>query len=136
MSELAKAVGRRLFGKAAMGVPLALKGTIQVANSASMYPPPSPMATDALDMAQASLREKVFRRIRIDMQPQEEMNGIRWQRRQALGGLDPDLAVLNSMSVTRRIQIQIDRDREENARARSFRSRIIRMMGGNPEDYE
>lgn len=94
------------------------------------------MATDALDMAQASLREKVFRRIRIDMQPQEEMNGIRWQRRQALGGLDPDLAVLNSMSVTRRIQIQIDRDREENARARSFRSRIIRMMGGNPEDYE
>jgi hypothetical protein len=40
------------------------------------------------------------------------------------------------MSVVRRIQIQIDRDKEANEKARSVRSRIIRMLGGNPEDFE
>lgn len=141
MNLLAKTVGRRLFGRAAIGVPLALKGTIGVGNSAPMYPPPSGTAAmghaiGGADMAKDALREKIWHRVRVDMKPEEEFNGVRWMRRQALGGLDPDLSVLSSMSVVRRIQIQIDRDKEFNERSRSFRAQIIRMMGGDPKDFE
>lgn len=141
MSVLAKAVGRRLFARATIGVPLALKGTISVPNMAAGGPPgiPSSLGGQTLTAVEAgkmALREKVWQRIRVDMRPEEEMNGVRWSRRQAMGGLDPDLSVLNSMSVVRRIQIQIDRDKETNEKSRSFRGRIIRMMGGNPEDFE
>jgi uncharacterized protein YqgV (UPF0045/DUF77 family) len=138
-----KTIGRRLFARATVGVPLALKGTINVPNTASMYPPPTSgmgsvggVAATAAETAKYALRERVYQRLRIDMRPDEEAANVRYTRRNALGGLDPDLSVLNSMSVVRRIQIQIDRDKEANEKARSVRSRIIRMLGGNPEDFE
>lgn len=139
MSDAVKSIGRRLFARATMGAPLALKGVVSMPNQASAYPPPMPAGmgvANAVDAEKFAFREKVFQRMRVDFRPEEEMNNARWTRRNALGGLDPDLSVLNSMSVGRRIQIQIDRDKAEIERQRSLRSRLIRMMGGNPEDFE
>lgn len=129
---------RRLFARATMGVPLALKGTIHASGGPMGLAGPvfGGGAMSANDTAKQVFQQKVWHKIRLDTRPDEDENGIRWMRRQAMGGLDPDLSVLNSMSVVRRIQLQIDRDKANNARSRSLRHRIIRAMGGNPEDFE
>lgn len=136
----AKSIGRRLFSRAVVGAPIALKGTVSLPNGASMHPPQRPdvggIAGAGVDAAKYAFRDKVFQRMRVDLRPEEELNSVRWTRRNALGGLDPDLSVLNSMSVVRRIQIQIDRDKAEGERQRSLRNTIIRMMGGKPEDFD
>lgn len=53
-----------------------------------------------------------------------------------MGGLDPDLSVLNSMSLQHRINRQLDRDEETTRRHSGLRATIIRALGGKPEDFE
>lgn len=136
-----KSIGRRLFARAAVGVPMALKGgAVNATSPMGVHPPPTPafgmgMQT-AGEMAKQSFISKIWDSIRVGTRDQQEYGQLRWARRQMMGGLDPDLAVLNSMSLQRRVQIQIDREKEMQERERSIRHRIIRSMGGKPEDFE
>ena len=141
MSAVAKTLGRRLFARgAAVGVPMALKTGFH-------GPPPSPSdgyplgmnAGQALSPAMAakqSLMQKIWDALRNGMRTHQEHENLRYVRRGMMGGLDPDLAVLNSMSLQRRVQIQIDREKSAREADRSIRHRIIKGLGGNPEDFE
>lgn len=133
----AKAMGRRLFSRAAIGVPTALKFGGQHA------PPPRGVAACGLpampsvqDVAKAELRNNIWKAIRIKGREESDQQDTVYAKRMMMGGLDPDLSVLNSMSLARRVQIQVDRNAQAQDRQRGFRAWIIRSMGGNPEDFE
>lgn len=132
-----KAVGRRLFAKAAVGAPMALKGgAVGLAGPQTPTMGMSAASASAADIAKQTFFSKVYDHIRKGTRTEQEHGQLRWARRQMMGGLDPDLAVLNSMSLQRRVQIQIDRENQAQAEERSLRHRIIRGLGGNPEDFE
>lgn len=136
MSDAVKTVGRRLFAKATMGVPLALKnGAVHIAGGGAGVPstPPPPGMMDAAKMG---FVEKVWKAVRTGTKTEQEHGELRWVRRNMMGGLDPDLSVLNSMSLQHRVSIQIDREKEIQVRQRSLRHRIITGLGGKPEDFE
>lgn len=88
------------------------------------------------DVAKQTFMSKVFKALRSGVRSHEERRNTRYGLRIMMGGLDPDLAVLNSMSLARRARIQMDRDRSAMDAENSLRNKIIRSMGGNPEDFE
>lgn len=57
-------------------------------------------------------------------------------RRYMMGGFDPDLAVLNSMSLQRRVQIQMDRDKAAKDREKTLTAMICRRFGVDPEEFQ
>lgn len=133
-----KSLGRRLFARAVVGVPTALKF-----GAGPPHPPPSPGygypfagATAGQVTAAEALREKVWKGLRLKMRPEEERRDARYVRRHMMGGLDPDLSVLNSVSLQHRIIRQIEREKAEQERHRGLRGTIIKALGGNPEDFE
>jgi hypothetical protein len=136
-----KNVGRRLFARATMGVPLALNS---YRNGVASAPPPPPsfvaggIGMGALESAKnaPSFMDKVYRALRVETQVDQNVESFRNIRRHAMGGLDPDLAVLNSMSTARRVQIQIDREKAHRDKMQGIRARIIKSLGGDPEEYE
>lgn len=133
----AKILGRRLFARAAVGIPTALKFSGQQLGSAlgsnvAQNRCGSPIPTDAA----YSLRGKIWEALRAQSRPEQERLSVRHERRLMMGGLDPDLAVLNSMSLARRVQIQIDREIEIREKSKGLRAWLIKSMGGKPEDFE
>lgn len=138
MGAVVKTIGRRLFARATVGVPLALN-----LKHTGAAPPPmgggypvsglSGMPADPVKMA---FTEKVWKAVRIGTRPDQEHESLRYTRRAMMGGLDPDLAVLNSMSLARRVQVQIEREVSAREKDRSLRHRIIKGLGGNPEEFE
>jgi hypothetical protein len=141
----AKTLGRRLFARAAVGVPTALKFSEQQLGSGQLSG--SNLSRNGCGMAvtapftkgesaKAELRHKIWEALRVKARPEEEIMSVRRERRYLMGGLDPDLSVLNSMSLVRRAQIQIDREIEIREKAKGFRAWLVRSMGGNPEEFE
>lgn len=136
----AKLIGRRLFARGAViGAPVALK----MGNLPPAVPPTggsligqSGMGGTAAEIAKQTFMSKVWDTVRRGLTTEREHANLRYVRRQMMGGLDPDLAVLNSMHLARRVQIQIDREKQHEQRERSIRHRLIRGMGGNPEEFE
>lgn len=132
-----KTVGRRLFARAAVGVPTALKF------ASGGHPPPAPgygypptLGQGATITAADSARASIWQKLRLQMRPEEERREVRYSRRHMMGGLDPDLSVLNSVALQHRIIRQIEREKAELERHRGLRSIIITALGGRPEDYE
>jgi hypothetical protein len=137
-----KTIGRRLFSRAAIGVPTALKlgahpglppstigagaGVAGVVGG-NAYNPGDPKAAA---MTQA------WRAIRVEQKAEREFEDMRSMRRHMMGGLDPDLAVLNSMSLQRRVQIQMDREKAVRDRANTLSARILRRFGLDPEEFQ
>lgn len=133
----AKSLGRRLFAKATMGVPTVLKFAAGTAPPVTArYGDP----TRAVDVggitADDVLRANIWQSLRLKMRPEEERRDARYARRRMMGGLDPDLAVMNSMALQHRIVRQIERETAEKERHRSLRGIIISALGGKPEDFE
>ena len=136
----AKTLGRRLFARAAIGVPTALKfvggGPLP---SAPLYPPNIGMAPTGMAAAQVAKQaalDKAWRAIRIEHKAEREHEDMRSMRRHMMGGLDPDLAVLNSMSLQRRVQIQMDREKAVRERGNTLSARIMRRFGLDPEEFQ
>lgn len=130
-----KTLGRRLFAKATMGAPLALSAPQNVPSISGGMPLGGPPVQFGAG-AQLSMVDKIWRAIRVATRPEREKESTRYVRRQMMGGLDPDLAVLNSMSHARRVAIQIDREKAALERQSGLRAKIIIAMGGKPEDFE
>lgn len=132
-----KTIGRRLFSRAAIGVPTALKfgGDRPLTNSGRIGVPVggSPFASDN---AKQIAVEKAWRAIRVEHKAERELEDMRSMRRHMMGGLDPDLAVLNSMSLQRRVQIQMDREKAVRDRANTLSARIMRRFGLDPEEFQ
>lgn len=126
------AISRRLFSRGAVVAPLALGGPQHVPTLEAPYigGPPIPHSTSY------NLSQKIWKAIRYGTKMTLERENARYTTRQMMGGLDPDLAVLNSMSLTRRVAIQLDREKAALERQNSLRNRIIRGLGGNPEEFE
>ncbi len=139
MTQAVKSIGRRLFARATMGVPLVLtSGGASLANQMPQGAPPIMGLAGATGMAttaKQALAEKIYQALWKRTKPDEEARSVAYVRRQMMGGLDPDLAVLNSMSHARRVQIQLDREQEAMQRHKGLRASIIRAMGGDPEDF-
>ncbi len=137
MSDVAKTIGRRLFARATMGMPLVLKGGLGPGNPTPAPPPflGNMAQAGAAPTGKALLADKIYTAIWQKTKGEQEKRSLAYNRRQMMGGLDPDLAVLNSMSHARRVQIQIDRDQAMEERAKGLRASIIRAMGGNPEEF-
>jgi hypothetical protein len=135
-----KSVGRRLFARAAVGVPTALTMGGGIGLPQATTPPPPSMGMNVGraigDSSRDSLMSKVWDAFNKESKDERNAQDMRYIRRQMMGGLDPDLAVLNSMSLGRRVQLQIEREKAFQDRQRSLRSQIIRRLGGNPEDFE
>jgi len=132
---MSKMLARRLFARAAIGVPTALK------LGAGHPPPPSsgygpPINVGGMDDAAMAVREKVWGGLRLQMKPEEERNQLKWTTRNMMGGLDPDLSVLNSMALQHRVKRQVERDVATLKRHQGLRATIIRALGGKPEDFE
>ncbi len=134
----AKSLGRRLFARAAVGVPTALK-----LGAGGAHPPPSPGYGYPLGVGQGAqitaadtARASIWQRLRLQMRPEEERRDVRYTRRHMMGGLDPDLSVLNSVALQHRIIRQIEREKAELERHRGLRAIIITALGGKPEDFE
>lgn len=138
----AKSIGRRLFSRAAIGVPTALK----FGGSGALLPsqPPAPNmayagsngAQTGVQVAKQAALNKAWAAIRIEHKSEREMEDLRDRRRYMMGGLDPDLAVLNSMSLGRRVQIQIEREKAVRDRANTLSARIMRRFGIDPEEFQ
>jgi hypothetical protein len=134
-----KTIGRRLFARAAVGVPTALK----FSSNPGLPPPPamalnaaSAIGMTAAQSAKQSLVEKIYQACWKGTQDHQQTESVRSVRRSMMGGLDPDLAVLNSMSLSRRVALQIDREIQARERERSIRHRIITSLGGNPDEFQ
>lgn len=139
-----KTIGRRLFARAAVGVPTALKF------SAGGLPPTSPpppyaigkniglsgSGMTAAQVAKQTAMDNAWRAIRVEHKTEREHEDMRSMRRHMMGGLDPDLAVLNSMSLQRRVQIQMDREKAVRDRGNTLSARILRRFGLDPEEYQ
>lgn len=134
-----KTVGRRLFAKAAVGVPTALKF--------SSHAPAPPISSGmplmgqaagatAAQVAKQTAVDKAWRAIRVEHKAEREHEDLRYQRRHMMGGLDPDLAVLNSMALQRRVQIQIEREKAVRDRGNTLSARIMRRFGLDPEEFQ
>lgn len=140
--SVAKTIGRRLFARAAVGVPTALAvGGGGHGHLPSMISAPPPIGVaGGMNAAKSStsfaMMEKVWGLFNKESKADREMYDRRSQRRAMMGGLDADLAVLNSMSLQRRVQIQMDREKAFHDHATGLRAKIIRRLGGNPEDFE
>lgn len=128
-----KLLGRRLFSKATMGVPFALP---TVASPAMLREVDGFMGGSVLPSDTPTLANTIWRAIGSGMASTQQVANQRYTQRQLMGGLDPDLAVLNSMSVVRRVQLQVDREQVLLDREKSLRHKIIKSLGGNPEDFE
>lgn len=138
----AKIIGRRLFARAAVGVPTALK------MGAIGFPPSPPMGGSiglsagqvagmtAAQVAKQTVVDKAWKAIRVEHKGEREREDMRSMRRHMMGGLDPDLAVLNSMSLQRRVQIQMDREKAVRDRGNTLSARIMRRFGLDPEEYQ
>lgn len=137
-----KPLGRRLFARAAVGVPTALK-----LSQGMPLPPPSVIGMPLMGgqtAANASLAEiakgeainKAYRAICVEHKTEREHEDMRSMRRHMMGGLDPDLAVLNSMSLQRRVQIQMDREKAARERGNTLSARIMRRFGLDPEEFQ
>jgi hypothetical protein len=138
---MSKNIGRRLFSRGAVGVPVAL-GLPSVA-TVIPQPPPSPnfynstlTGAEAGSSISRSLIGRAWDIFSKESHADRQQQEIRWQRRNMMGGLDPDLAVLNSMSMGRRIQIQMDREAAYRAQEQSLRLSIFLRLGGKREDFE
>lgn len=137
----AKAMGRRLFARAAVGIPTALKmAHAPGLNRCAVPTPPamgvSGMSLSASEAGRQTFMQKVWSAVRSGTQSHQEYESIRNVRRSMMGGLDPDLSVLNSMSLARRVQIQLEREIRARDQERSIRHRIITGLGGNPKEFE
>lgn len=137
-----KNIGRRLFAKATVGAPTAVKMA-----SIGPTPPRGLAACGAVtaaaglgptEIAKATLRSKVWDALRsnVEAKRESERASVADLRRAMMGGLDPDLSVLNSMSLSRRVSIQIDRELAYRESQKTLRAKIVRMLGGDPEDFE
>lgn len=137
-----KAIGRRLFARAAVGVPTALK-----LSQGMPHPPPSsiggmplmgasPARSAGDSLAKYAATDKALRAFRVEHKAEREHEDMRSMRRHMMGGLDPDLAVLNSMSLQRRVQIQMDREKAVRDRANTLSARILRRFGLDPEEFQ
>ena len=135
-----KAVGRRLFSKAVMGVPTVLKGGGGGApiglNIGGRGPPPQPAGLLVGDSTKEIARSKIWNAIWKAGRERSAAQSWRETRRHMMGGLDPDLSFLNSMSVARRVQIQIDRQVAHAESQRTWQAKIVSALGGNPEEFE
>lgn len=137
-----KTIGRRLFARAAVGVPTALKfGAGSVLPSAPPYAPSLGIMTAGAGMSAAHTAkqtaiDKAWKAIRVEHKTEREHEDMRSLRRNMMGGLDPDLAVLNSMSLQRRVQIQMDREKAVRERGNTLSARIMRRFGLDPEEFQ
>lgn len=136
-----KTIGRRLFARAAVGVPTALKfssgGPFPAAPPP--YPPSMGLSAGGMTAAQTAKQlavDKAWRAIRVEHKTEREHEDMRSMRRHMMGGLDPDLAVLNSMSLQRRVQIQMDREKAVRDRGNTLSARIMRRFGLDPEEFQ
>lgn len=134
---MSKALGRRLFSRAAVGVPTALKFS-----SGGGMIPSAPhiggigIAQTGMNAARDSAISNAYRAIRVEHKAEREREDMRSMRRHMMGGLDPDLAVLNSMSLGRRVQIQMDREKAVRERGNTLSAIILRRFGLDPEEFQ
>lgn len=132
-----KTIGRRLFSRATMGAPLVLKGVGGfTAPPIGAGVPISGGASTSPESLVPSFVERTWKAIRSGTKSESEHRDFAWAKRSMMGGLDPDLAVMNSMSHQHRVLRQLDRNKDQFDRERSIRATIIKAMGGNPEDFE
>lgn len=132
-------LGRRLFARAAVGAPVALKigatGRTPVAgvvDGYGGYPQPTP---PGMSGGGNSVANAIWTALSKQRRTEVELQTATEARRLLMGGLDPDLAVLNSMALQHRVIRQVDRAVAERDRSKSLRARIITMLGGKPEEY-
>lgn len=128
----AKTIGRRLFSRAAVGVPTALK----FGGSSPGAPPLVQGFMAGSNPAQGAAVAHAYKAIRLEHKDERQFEEMRAMRRHMMGGLDPDLAVLNSMSLQRRVQIQMDREKAARERLNTLSARIMRRFGLDPEEFQ
>lgn len=134
VSPVSRMLGRRLFARATMGVPLALK-TVDGTTPEGAFSPRGlrPFSSGVEPETKFDLIwSAIHKATRVSRQQDQRSR----RRAYLMGGLDPDISVLNSVATQHRIQMQIDRDQVRQERDNSITARIVRAMGGNPEDFE
>ena len=132
-----KSIGRRLFAKAAVGAPAMLKrGEYRPVQEARLAPGFPGELGPRMSSEKIALRNRIWGAIQKANRTVDRAAVMRDMRRNMLGGIDADLAVMNSMSLVRRVDIQIERNRARDFERENLRASIIRMMGGDPEDFQ
>jgi hypothetical protein len=97
---------------------------------------PHSAGQSAAQVAKETAISNAYKAIRVEHKTEREHEDMRSMRRHMMGGLDPDLAVLNSMSLQRRVQIQMDRERAVRERGQTLSARIMRRFGLDPEEFQ
>lgn len=95
-------------------------------------------ATDESTAASRALNRKIWKAIRKSERDGDRDFHLQHREyaKQLLGGLDPDLYVLNSIPFARRVMMQMERDKLKIKETQSWKNKLVRALGGNPEDFE
>jgi hypothetical protein len=138
-----RTIGRRLFSKAVVGAPTALAirsgppgPSIGDSSGGLAFGGVPTIAGEASGGLGAALRDRIYKALWASQREEGPARDRRNVRRYLMGGLDPDLSVLNSVALQHRIGRQIEREEREQERAKSIRARIVRALGGKLEDFE
>jgi hypothetical protein len=129
---LAKKMGRRLFSRGSLMAPVALA----TQNDGGFIGRPesgSPLiggigGSDAVRM-------KVWETLRKERRKDEFRENRRHVQRYLCGGIDPDIACLQSLPYSTQVRMQADRQEADERKRRGLIARIAIMFGADPDEF-
>ena len=92
---------------------------------------PAPIGNDV----DWNLHDKIWKAVRSTRKKDKRADNRVNLTRHLMGGLDPDIACLQSLPYTTQVRMQVDRCMQEEVARDSLVARVAKMFGANPDDF-
>lgn len=139
MKVLAKKMGRRLFSRGSLMAPVVL---VTQTDGSSPMPPSRGVGLrqalggeSTLNDPKEVIRGKVRTALHNERRRTETSEHRKYAQRYLCGGLDPDIACLQSLPYSTQVRMQLDRQEMEAQTRKGLVARIAQFFGADPDEF-